>query len=172
MGAAFDAYRRNLTLLGLSDAQVAANYRSGRLRWVLVWALAKVAMAAPFAAAGALVHALPYQVVKQLSRVPANQGMRATVKLLGCFFLFTATYVTIGVTIGEAFGSPLGLLAAAGAPACGYLTVRMTERVRRIGGALVGFRAARHRGPLLCSVLAQRAAVVAAAASALGAPLT
>jgi len=33
LGAAFDAYRRNLTLLGLSDAQVAANYRSGRLRW-------------------------------------------------------------------------------------------------------------------------------------------
>ncbi len=78
--------------------------------------------------------------------------MRATVKLLGCLFSFTAVYVVLGVSIGEAFGAPFGALAAVGAPVCGYLAVRMTERLRRMGGAIEGFRWAGGKGPLVASV--------------------
>ncbi len=77
-----------------------------------------------------------------LARIPSNEGMRATVKLIGCFFLFAAVYVGFGIAIGEAFGPGWGLLAAGLAPACGYAAVRVAERVRRIGGAVEGYRAA------------------------------
>jgi hypothetical protein len=46
--------------------------------------------------------------------------------------------------------------------------VRLAERIHRIGGALAGYRAVRERDPLLPSVLAARAAVVAATASVIG----
>ncbi len=165
---AHDTYGRHLALLGFSDAQVMASYRSGRLRRALLWSLAKAIGAAPFAAVGAMVHVAPYELVRRLSRIPRNEGMRATVKLLGCFFSFTAVYTGIGVILGLAFGPAVGLLGALGAPACGYLTIRMIERVRRMGGAIEGLRLARHRGPLRTSLLADRSAVVAAAGVVLG----
>jgi hypothetical protein len=44
---------------------------------------------APFALVGAVVHAIPYQIVKRLATIPSNEGMKATVKLLGCFGTFS-----------------------------------------------------------------------------------
>jgi hypothetical protein len=165
---AHDTYGRHLALLGFSDAQVMADYRSGRLRRALLWSLAKVIGAAPFAAVGAMVHVVPYELVRRLSRIPGNEGMRATVKLLGCLSSFTVVYAALGVILGVAFGPTVGLVAALCAPACGYLTIRMIERIRRMGGALEGLRLARHRGPLRTSLLADRSAVVSAAGVALG----
>jgi glycerol-3-phosphate O-acyltransferase / dihydroxyacetone phosphate acyltransferase len=163
LGAAYDTYRGDLTMIGLNDAQVAASYGSGRLRWALVGAMAKVLGALPLAVAGMAIHLVPYQLIKVVGRIPANQGMRATVKLLGCLFTFTAVYVVLGVSIGEAFGAFFGTLAAVGAPVCGYLAIRMNERLRRMGGAIEGFRWAGHQGPVLASVLRHRGAVVDAA---------
>ena len=160
---AFREYRRDLDLCGLADAQVAASYRSGNLRSEYLRALAKVVMAAPLAIVGALIHVVPYEVVKVAASVPANRSVRATVKLLGSFFLYVATYAVIGVLVGRARGPLLGLLAAAVAPGCGYLTLRMAERIHRMGGAHQGFRLARDQGRLLDSVLAHRDAVVEAA---------
>jgi len=163
-----DAYRRRLAAIGLDDAQVMAAYRSGRLRRRFLWALAEVIGAAPLAAVGVVVHLVPYEVVKRLSRLPANVGMQATVKLLGCFFSFVAVYAALGVVIGESFGAAYGLVAAAGAPACGYVAVRMAERIGRMGGVLEGLWLARRQGPLRASLLADRAALVAAAGVVLG----
>jgi glycerol-3-phosphate O-acyltransferase/dihydroxyacetone phosphate acyltransferase len=160
-------YQQDLDRAGLHDAQVAAAYRSGSLRWPFAAAVAKVLIALPFAAAGAVVHVVPYQLVKYVSRRPDNQGMRATVKLVGCFVLFAVAYAALGVLIGLEFGAPYGLLVALGAPACGYVTVRMAERLHRMGGAVAGIRAARDRGPVFASLLADRSAVVDAARAAL-----
>jgi hypothetical protein len=88
---AFDRYQRDLDLLGLSDARVCASYRSGHLRFIQAWALAKVVAAAPFAAVGAVVHAVPYQIMKKLGTLPADEGVKATVKLRGCFASFTCS---------------------------------------------------------------------------------
>jgi 1-acyl-sn-glycerol-3-phosphate acyltransferase len=166
--SAVDIYRHQLALVGLDDAQVAAGSDSGRLRRQLIWAWALVVMAIPFAALGAVIHAAPYLVVKRLSRLPSNQGMRATVKLLGCFFLFVVVYAAVGVAVGEAIGPGWGLLASVLAPACGYAAVRMTERIRRIGGVVEGYREVRRQSPLLPSVLEARATVVAATAAVIG----
>jgi hypothetical protein len=134
----------------------------------LAAAVAKVVIALPFAAVGALVHLVPYQLVKHLSRRPDNLGMRATVKLVGCFVLFALTYAALGVVIGLQFGAPWGLVVALGAPASGYATVRLAERLHRMGGAVEGFRAARDRGPVFAYLVADRSAVVDAARAALG----
>jgi hypothetical protein len=160
LGLAYESYRRDLTMVGLTDAQVAASYGSGRLRWALVGSLGKVLAALPLAVVGMAIHLVPYQLVKGLGRLPANLGMRATVKLLGCFFSFTVVYVALGVSIGEAFGAGFGALATVGAPLCGYLAVRMIERLRRMGGAIEGFRWATGTGPVVESVRRDRAAVV------------
>ncbi len=160
-------YQQDLDRAGLHDAQVAAAYRSGTLRWALAAAVAKVVVALPFAAVGALVHLVPYQLVKYISANPDNQGMRATLKLMGCFVLFAVTYAALGTLVGLEFGALYGLVVALGGPACGYVTVRMAERLHRMGGAVEGIRAARDRGPVFASLLADRAAVVDAARAAL-----
>ncbi len=165
--AAYRQYREALDLVGLDDAQVAADYGSGRLRWDLARAAARVLVALPLAVLGIAVHAVPYGVVKLAARVPVNVGVRATVKVLGSFFLYTLTYVTIGVAVGRSGGAGLGVLAAVAAPICGYGAVRMIERIHRVGGAIAGYRAVRGGGPVTEMVRRRRAAVVDAARSVL-----
>jgi glycerol-3-phosphate O-acyltransferase/dihydroxyacetone phosphate acyltransferase len=160
LSAAFERYERDLDLLGLSDAQVGASYRAGHLRLLLVAAIVKVVVAAPFAAVGAVVHVVPYQIMKKLGALPANEGMKATVKLLGCFALFTLLYIALGVVFGIELGWGAGILAALAAPACGYVAVLFSERVKRVGGAIAGARAVRTRRAVIDSVLADRRAVV------------
>jgi glycerol-3-phosphate O-acyltransferase/dihydroxyacetone phosphate acyltransferase len=161
--AAFAAYGRDLNLLGLDDAQVAARYSRGSLRRSVAWSAVKVAAAIPFAAVGVVVHVIPFQVMKLVAQRPANVGIRATVKLLGCFALFVLTYAVIGFVVGRRFGAWYGLLAALGAPLCGYVAVRLFERVKRIGGLLEGYRTMRGRKDVVASVFAHRDDVVTAA---------
>jgi hypothetical protein len=160
---AYDSYRRLLDLVGLTDAQVAADYGSGRLRWDLARAGARVVVALPFAVVGMAVHAVPYGVVKVAGSVPGNVGVRATVKVLGSFFLYAATYVGVGLVVGSVFGAGFGVVAAVAAPLCGYVAVRLVERLHRIGGARAGYRLARHGGPMAALLRSRRAAVIDAA---------
>ncbi len=166
---AYADYRHGLERSGLDDAQVAAEYGSGRLRWDLVVALARLLVALPPALAGAVIHVVPYQMVKQASRIPDNQGVRATVKLVGSLFLFTTVYVVLGVVVGTSFGAGVGLAVAVGAPVCGYLTVGLAERLQRVGKAVAGYRSAHHGGADLASLRARRAVVVGAASALIGA---
>jgi glycerol-3-phosphate O-acyltransferase/dihydroxyacetone phosphate acyltransferase len=164
---AFGAYERDLDLLGLSDSQVAAHYPRGRLRGALIWSVLKVLVALPFAAIGLVVHVVPFQVMKQLSKRPTNEGMKATVKLLGCFASFTIVYAALGFLAGRSYGAWVGLLTAVSAPTCGYVTVRLAERVKRIGGLLEGYRTVRTRRAVLDTVFADRMSVVDAARTVL-----
>ena len=156
----FASYQRDLDLLGLSDAQLAAAYRAGQVRASLAWALLKILAAAPLAVVGVAVHIIPFHIVKQIAKLPSNEGIKATVKLLGCFATFTLVYATLGFFVGRAYGAWLGLLAALTAPLCGYVSVRLAERVQRIGGLLEGYRIVRARGTSLDSVLVHRSQVV------------
>jgi 1-acyl-sn-glycerol-3-phosphate acyltransferase len=165
--AASGEYERDLTLLGLTDAQVAAQYPRGRLRRTLVWSILKVVLSVPFAALGFVIHVVPFQLMKLIAKRPTNEGIKATVKLLGCFVLFTIVYVVIGVLVGRAYGPWAGLAAAVVAPLCGYLTVRLAERVRRIGGLLEGYRTVKDRRDVIATVVAHRADVVSAASHVL-----
>jgi 1-acyl-sn-glycerol-3-phosphate acyltransferase len=167
----FATYERDLDLLGLGDAQVAAAYPRARLRRTLAWSLVKVACALPLAAVGVIVHVVPFEIVKRLSRRPANEGIRATVKLLGCTVLFSVVYVALGVGVGHFFGPWVGVTAAVLAPLCGYTALRLAERTKRIGGVVEGYRTVtRRRGGALDNVLADRRRVVDAAQAVAGVP--
>jgi 1-acyl-sn-glycerol-3-phosphate acyltransferase len=165
---AYQAYARDLELLGLGDDQVVASYPRGKLRRTLAWALLKVVVTLPFAVLGVAVHLVPFQFMKWVSRRPANEGVKATVKLLGCFVLFAMVYALAGVLVGRAFGSWLGLAAALAAPVCGYAAVRMGERLQRIGGLLEGHRIVSDRRRVLATVTAHRDEVVQLAGAILG----
>jgi 1-acyl-sn-glycerol-3-phosphate acyltransferase len=166
--SAYAAYTALLGGLGLTDAQVAADYGSGHLRRDLGRAVAKVVVALPIALAGLAVHAVPYGLVKVASGLPANVGVRATVKVVGSFFLYTVAYVVVGVLVGTAVGPGWGLLAAVAAPVCGAVALRMVERIQRMGGAIAGYRAVRSGGPVAGILRSRRAAVLVAARHLLG----
>jgi hypothetical protein len=168
--ACFAAYERDLDLLGLSDAQVAAKYPRGRLRGSLAWSVLKVTLALPVSVVGVAVHFVPFRIMQHLAKKPANEGIKATVKLLGCFALFSLVYAALGVLAALAFGPWVGLLVAVGAPLSGYVTVRMAERITRIGGLLEGYRTVRGRQAVLATVFAHRSSVVGAAQVLLAAP--
>ena len=156
----FAAYERDLTLLGVNDAQLVARHRQRRLRLSILWAALKVIMAVPFASIGVVVHLVPFQIMKQVAKRPTNEGIKATVKLLGCFVLFALTYAVVGVLVGRAFGPWAGFAAAVAAPLCGYVAVRLLERVKRIGGVVEGYRMLKGRRDVVGAVVAHRAAVV------------
>jgi len=131
---AFARYSEELEVVGLTDAQLAAHYGGGRMRLLLLWSSTKIVAGAPFALVGAVVHAIPYQIVKRLAKIPSNEGMKATVKLLGCFAAFSLLYAGLGVAAAELFGPIEGLAVGLGCPLCGYVAVRFSERVKRLGG--------------------------------------
>ncbi len=160
-------YERDLSLLGVTDAQLAVGYPSGRLRISILWSALKVVIAFPFAVAGVAVHIVPFQIMKQLAKIPSNEGIKATVKLLGCFVTFVVTYAVVGVVVGRTFGPWAGFAAAIGAPICGYAAVRLMERVKRIGGLIEGYLTVKESGDVVESVLAHRATVVADACAVL-----
>ncbi len=135
-----ERYEQELALLGLSDAQVAQGISAPDYRRRLGLSLALAAASAPVAAVGTLIHAAPYAVMKQIGRRPSNEGMRATVKLLGCFTLFTTVYTTLGVVVGRRRGALVGVAAFLVGPMSDYVTVRFAERAHPAhpGGQLEG----------------------------------
>ncbi len=157
--AAYQGYRRDLALLGLSDAQVTARY-GRRYRAALAWSLAKVVVALPPGLVGVVVHALPYQVMLRLGRLPKNESIKSTVKLLGCFGLFTVDYLVIATLVRRKAGWLAGAIALVAAPLSGYATLRLSERVKSAGGLMAGASIVRARRSVLPTVLAHRADVV------------
>jgi glycerol-3-phosphate O-acyltransferase/dihydroxyacetone phosphate acyltransferase len=165
---AYRAYRRDLALLGLSDAQVTARY--GRhYRATLAWSLAKVAVALPPGLVGAAIHLLPYQVVKRLARLPRDESIKSTIKLLGCFGLFTVEYLTVAELVRRRRGWLAGAAAFVAAPLSGYAALRLSERAKSAGGLMEGGRIVRARRTVLPTVLAHRADVVRRAEELVGA---
>jgi glycerol-3-phosphate O-acyltransferase/dihydroxyacetone phosphate acyltransferase len=167
---AFAVYERDLNLLGVNDAQLAAGFPRRRRRLAVLRSALMVLVALPFAAVGALVHVIPFQIMKQVGKRPTNEGIKATVKLLGCFVLFALTYVLVGVLVGRAFGAWAGVAAAVAAPWCGYVAVRFGERVKRIGGVVEGYRMLKGRRSVVATALQHRAVVVVEAHSLLREP--
>ena len=86
----FAAYERDLALLGVNDAQLVARHRQRRLRLSIVGAALELILAVPVAIIGVAVHVVPFEIMKQAGKRPTNEGIKATVKLLGCLVLFAA----------------------------------------------------------------------------------
>ncbi|MDQ2729165.1 MAG: hypothetical protein M3Y91_15205 [Actinomycetota bacterium] len=128
------SYRRDVALLGLPDEQVTAEHSTWRYRRTLAWSVLKVAVAAPVAGVGVSVHALPYSLIKALARLPRNEGMKATVKVGGCFGLFTGCYLVLAICVARRRGALAGAATFTATPVSGYVAVLASERVEEAGG--------------------------------------
>ena len=84
--------------------------------------------------------------MRRVARLPRNRGIQTTTKLLGCAVLFVVTYLAVGVAVGRRWGAPAGFVALLAAPACGYLTLRTTERLHDAGGVAHLRRSLRRTG--------------------------
>lgn len=91
---------------------------------------AVLAVAAPVAVIGAVVHVVPYQIVKLLARVPRSESIRSTVKLLGSTVLFVTEWTALSAIAWRARGKFAAVVIAAAAPLSGYVAVRFAETVR------------------------------------------
>jgi hypothetical protein len=111
---------------------------------------------------------VPYEIVKAAAAQPKNDGIRATVKIVGSFALYLITYAVLGVVVGIDVGAWAGAVAAVLAPFAGYVTLRYAERLERAGGLLSGARSMRRRQASLASLLADRAAAVRLAEEVVG----
>jgi len=148
-------YERDLALLGLTDGQVAAQ-GTLRLRLTVAGRLLETVVAVPAVVVGAVIHVVPYQVMKRLAMIPTNESIKSTVKLLGCFALFTLEYVALAVVVALRISPLAGLAAFLAAPLTGWATVRAVERARRVGGLVEGSRALRRSPDVLNSLRNQR----------------
>jgi glycerol-3-phosphate O-acyltransferase/dihydroxyacetone phosphate acyltransferase len=169
--AALARYQRELSLLGLDDGQVASGAGRAHFGMALGWSVLQAALSTPVAFLGTAIHIVPYEAVKRLATVPDNEGMRATVKLLGCLTGFAVVYALLARAVGKRFGPLMGTAALAFGPASGYVTVHYIERLQRIGGVVEAARLAQGRRTTLASLLSSRAAVVEEAGQLLTDPM-
>jgi 1-acyl-sn-glycerol-3-phosphate acyltransferase len=167
---AAEAYEADLALVGLSDDHVAAGLTASRYRRHVGRSVVAAAATAPLAAFGAVVHAVPYGIMKHVGERPANEGMRATVKLLGCTVLFTAVYASAGIAVGRRRGLLAGMGAFVLGPLSGYVTVRWVERMHRLGGIARARAVMAERRDLVADLQQQRAGLIEAATALVSAP--
>jgi 1-acyl-sn-glycerol-3-phosphate acyltransferase len=158
--AASQRYESDLSLLGLSDDDLARGLTPAGYKRRIGRSALTAALTAPLAAIGAVIHFVPYQIMKQIGKRP-SEDMRATVKLLGCTALFTAVYSAIGIRVGRRHGVLAGLAGFLFGPLSGYVTVRWAERMDRLGGLAQAREVMAERGDLLGDLEARRADVVA-----------
>jgi len=163
------AYQRELAVLGLTDRQVRERATPAAVGVLVAWSAVKAVVSLPIAAVGVVVHAVPYELVKVAARMPANDSMRATVKLLGNFALFTIDYAVLAALAGRRAGPAVGVAAFVAAPVSGYVTLRVAERLASTGGVVAGYRAVRGRRHLVAGVLERRRVLAAEAGARLAA---
>ncbi len=156
---AYETYRRDLALMGLTDAQVTARY-GRKYRRALAWSLVKLGAAVPPGLVGVAVHAVPYQIMKRLAKLPRDESIKSTVKLVGCFFLFSIEYLVIAEVVRRKRGWLAAAIAFVAALLSGYASLRLSERAKSVGGLMEGASIVRSRGAVLPAVLAHRAEVV------------
>jgi hypothetical protein len=167
LDTAYHSYERELALLGLTDRQVRANY-GHRYPLAVGWSVLKVIAALPPGLIGLAVHAVPYQIMKKVATRPENESVKATVKLLGCAASFTATYVLLAGVARRKKGLAAGVATLLAAPVSGYAALRLSERIRSVGGLVEGARIVRSRRVVLRRVLAHRADVIRLAGQVAG----
>jgi hypothetical protein len=145
---------------------VAATFPERTCRRRLLVTALELILLAPFAVVGAVVHFVAYRIVKVLGTKPANIGIRSTVKLFGCFTLFTLTYLALAVVAALRWSALAGVVVMVAAPLTGCAALRFGEAVRRFEAIVRGRR--RRRDPRMLLAASARARVVDVVQSAVG----
>ena len=121
-------YHLGLSLLGLRDAYLVADYRLRRLAGLLLVTALKLAAVAPFALVGAAANALPYWAVHWTGRLVADPALRASARLLAGVALFPTTWLVLAwLAPWDAWTARLGIVVVL--PALGLIAVRALEQM-------------------------------------------
>lgn len=121
-------YQLGLSLVGLSDAYLVAPYRVRRLAGVLVAAIFKLAIVAPFAAVGATINALPYWGVHWAGRFVHEPALRASARLLTGVALFPTTWLIVAWVVPWDTWWARAIIVVT-APALGLVAVGALEQI-------------------------------------------
>ena len=157
---ALGRYQLGLSLLGLSDAYLVADFRLGRLAWLLVTTSLRLVLIAPVAVIGALVNALPYWAVHWTGRFVRYPAIRASARLLAGVPLFPATWLLVAWLVpGEAWWVTLAVLVSA--PVTGLIAVRALEQAIAVHRTWRGWIRLRERSGELERLRVERAKVAA-----------
>jgi hypothetical protein len=73
--------------------------------------------------------------MKRVARLPENESIKSTVKLLGCTALFVVEWLVLAVVAGVVWSAAAGLAVLVACPVSGYVTVRWAEAVQDLRGA-------------------------------------
>jgi len=92
-------------------------------------------VAAPVALAGAVIHAVPYQIMKRVGRLPKSESIKSTVKLLGCTVLFVIEWLGLSIVAWRKRGPLAAAITLIVCPATGYTAVRFAEALRDTAAA-------------------------------------
>jgi glycerol-3-phosphate O-acyltransferase/dihydroxyacetone phosphate acyltransferase len=168
--AAASAYRGQLDLLGVHDADVVPGNTLPRLRKGLNRSAAKVLALAPMAVVGAGLNVVPFAAVyaaSHRSKAPVSVANNTLLAALAAFPLAWVGWALLG---RGALRHPWRTALLAG-PLCGQAAVVCWEELDRMRRARLQWQRITMGGDLLEAVRKQRAAVMAAVDDALASPV-
>lgn len=157
-------YHLDLALLGLRDHQLVPGYSARQLLLGFLKTAGLVALMAPFALVGMIVHLVPYWGVVAAGRAVRQPVMKATARFLVALAVFPLAWMTVVLLSGQRGPAAVALLAAL--PVCGLLAVACGERLVRAARAWRGWQGLRERRGFRDDMLANRQRLVTAVEAA------
>jgi len=151
-------YELSCSVAGLRDAEVVAEHGPATLGRLLAITSLRLAILAPFAAAGAIINALPYWAVHWAGRLVRNPALRASARLLAGVALFPPTWLLVAWLTPWNNWWARGLVIAA-APVLGLIAVRALERAVEVSRAWHGWVTRVERQEHLADLREQRRAL-------------
>lgn len=161
--AAGRRYEDLLRTAGVTDGQLATRVPARLAAAFAARTLARLLVASPVAALGALLHFVPYWTVRAIAaRVEDEPNQLATYKLFAGLVLYPATWAFWGYVATRALGPQAGAALVVSAPFAGWVALRWLEQRRRLWRESRAYFLLRGRSDLVRDLRARRERVVAA----------
>ncbi len=157
---AVGSYQRELSDLGLTDAQLLSDMTGRHFLWRLIgWLILSVVLL-PFAVVGAVINWIPYLIVKAVGLMRAAPAMLATVKPLTAIVAFGITWAVTVWGAFRTFGTDGAGLAALLMPVYLGAVIVFVERVQALWAAFRAWRGLRSVTELEDFITSRRGGVV------------
>jgi glycerol-3-phosphate O-acyltransferase / dihydroxyacetone phosphate acyltransferase len=163
------SYRSHLDVLGLDDQDVVPGNTPKRLLRKYRRRAARFVAAAPFAAIGAAVNAVPAAVVHQVGKRVRTRMGQATPKLLASIAVFPLTWLGLALRLRARGNRHPWLAALVAGPGCGLATLYAFERWESNRRDIVAWRRLVRSASTLEDLRERRSAVVGAVERAVAA---
>lgn len=154
-------YARLLDLTGLSDHQVASEYPPTLVARFLLRAALDLLLLLPAGLLGAVLHWLPYKIPRWTVRLlPLDRDQHASYKLMISLFLFPVFWGLGAYWLWRLGGWGIAAPFLVAAPLCGYVALRLKERLERLVDEARAYLVLRGEGSPARRLKARRGAVL------------